>query len=235
MAIQKLVNLHMDYPKEVRELVNALDGIVYVVDLNGVIRLVGERSWTAFALANGGDDIADPREIIGANLLSFVSGEQVRECYEQHFADLRDYENAPRSSFPFRCDAPDARREMRMAISPVVFDGRHRGFLFQSILWHEAPRPPMGLFDFTNLTELKEALGVDSSIIVMCSFCQKVRWPSDNAEHEKEWIDAEEYYSRGGNEQVGISHGMCPPCKATQDACWKSRQQISEGSGRHQD
>lgn len=212
----------MEFSKEVDDLVNALDGVAYIVDLNGVIRLVGERGWRDFAVHNGGTHIANPRDVIGANLLSFVSGENVRQCYEQHLSDLCDFKNAPRSSFPFRCDAPDARREMRMAISPVVLDSRHRGFLFQSILWHEAPRPAMGLFDFANINELNEMLGDSSPTIVMCSFCERICWPSESAPRATEWIEAEEYYRRGGAEAVGISHGICPECRGKQSASRRS-------------
>jgi hypothetical protein len=46
----------------------------------------------------------------------------------------------------------------------------------------------------------------------MCSYCQRVAWPPGRARRRREWIEAEEYYRRGGASEIRISHGICPPC-----------------------
>jgi len=39
-----------------------------------------------------------------------------------------------------------------------------------------------------------------------------VAWPPGANEDICSWIEAEDYYRRGGPEDVMVSHGICPAC-----------------------
>ena len=39
---------------DVQSLIDGMDGIAYVVDAKGIIRMIGTRHWNAFAAGNGG-------------------------------------------------------------------------------------------------------------------------------------------------------------------------------------
>ena len=77
----------------------------------------------------------------------------------------------------------------------------------------EQERPPIELFDFAGIA--RGGLGQAWPILAMCSYCQAVRYPlaldaPDDA--PRDWISAEDYYHRGGDARVRLSHGVCPPC-----------------------
>lgn len=190
-------------------LLEALEGVCYIVDRSRRIVACGGRHWRRFAEANGGP--VDVDAIVGRDLFDFVLGHRVRERY----ADVM--ERMARGAlgqiaFSYRCDSPAVRREMRMSISPLRSEHEETvdGFLFQSMTLGEYPRPPVGLFDFTGRGRF--SLEGTEPLLGLCSYCQKVRYPAGSAEGEGEWIEAEEYYRRGGSAEVQISHGICEPC-----------------------
>ena len=59
-------------------LLDALDGIAYIVDEDGRIVAVGRNGWDDFARANGGEAIAGS-SVIGRSLFEFVAGPEVQE------------------------------------------------------------------------------------------------------------------------------------------------------------
>src|SRR6185437_7817078 len=110
--------------------------------------------------------------------------------------------------FTYRCDAPDVERSMFMSISRIVEGTDTAAVLYQSIVVSELRRPPVPLFAF-------EALGQPAAsadrIVTLCSYCQKVKWPVAVAE-QHEWIEAVEFYRRGGRTDAVASHGICESC-----------------------
>ena len=54
--------------------------------------------------------------------------------------------------------------------------------------------------------------GLDELVVKLCSYCQRVAWPDDDAVTAPEWIEAAEYYWRGGVSDVVISHAVCENC-----------------------
>lgn len=202
-----------DLPFGFQDFLDTLEGVAYAVERDGTVLAVSRDSWSSFARENGGEAIADPHAIVGRNLLDFVSGDEVRESYRDYMEALSHAPTTERVAFGFRCDAPDRKRQMRMAISPMVLYGTLRGFLFHSVVWEEVERPAMALYDFAGLLGQLARAGALPHL-AMCSYCQRVRFPAGSDPEAGEWMDAAGYYRRGGDEQVAISHGVCTGCAA---------------------
>ena len=117
----------------------------------------------------------------------------------------------PGVSFFYRCDVPGAERLMRMSMRLMQDEQDKVGVLYHSILVNEVPRIPLPLFASPVRMSHKVGAGGEP-IIVMCAFCQDVGWTQDHGADSEEWIEAAEYYRRGGRSEVVISHGACPPC-----------------------
>ncbi|NNK77315.1 MAG: PAS domain-containing protein [Litoreibacter sp.] len=184
----------------------ALEGITFMTDRDGVIMAIGARNWDAFCVDNGAPDLA-ASDVIGRNLFDYVSGKPVRAQIREALDKLA---KSPENSWvmPFRCDAPGRQRHMRQSVTPVFRDRKCTGFFFQSIELASHDRPPIDLFDFKEMAR-KAANSSDLPLIKMCSWCQKVLFtPVTN----DDWVEAEEYYAAGGSSNVRISHGICAPC-----------------------
>jgi hypothetical protein len=98
---------------------------------------------------------------------------------------------------------------MRMAVTRLEQGGKLEGFLFQSTLLAAETRPPLNIYDPASLTEAEQQ-DATRPVVVMCSFCQRLRWPS--AALPESWVEAEDYYRLGGSSRVRLSHGICPDC-----------------------
>jgi len=188
---------------------NALDGVSYLVDVDGVILAVSESAWNGFAAANGAPALT-AAAMIGRNILDDTCGEAVRGYYRaRHLAVLNG--PTPWVAFEYRCDAPDIRRSMRMSISRLIAPGQPVRLLYQSQLLSAAARPWMSVFEPERIVELirgESALPIQP----MCSVCQKLSWVATG--QQTAWIEADVYYRQGGEAEVRISHGVCPECLA---------------------
>jgi len=196
----------------VQPLLDALDGVAYLVDRPGIIRAVGTASWQRFAVENDVPELT-PASVIGHSLFASVDGDAVREAC-QHLHDLVCLQQRPAISYEYRCDAPGTERRMRMSISPVR---RRRGAtmaLYQSQMMLEAARPPLGLISL-GLRSAQSRRSPEAPLLAICSFCHDVAWPIGAPDAEQSWIKVEEYYRRGGTSDVAVSHGICPVCVAT--------------------
>lgn len=189
-------------------LLDAMEGIAYLVDDKGLIQAVGGRRWKSFACENGAEALAEPPAVVRRPILGFVQGDEVRRSYARFLQTLRDGRREA-VRFSYRCDAPETRREMRMCISAVRAGDKLTGFLFQSLVLTEESRPPVDLFD-PEVIKAEVAAQARLPIVHMCSYCQRVR--SDCSDGEQEWVTAEAYYGGGGTSRVRISHGICPEC-----------------------
>ncbi len=195
---------------DVQRLVDSMDGIVYVLDQKAHVVTVGATNWNAFATANGGAYLRDGGGVIGRSIYDFISGDLVRKAYEQCFDGLlsRRFRHA---HIETRCDSPGMMRLLRLSVMPILREGRVEYLLIQSIPIVERIRPYMDLFDFAAL-RVKKSIYHDLPILTMCSYCQCVRYPPGSQDGEGEWTTAEEYYRRGGETDICISHGLCEPC-----------------------
>ncbi|HEX8568490.1 MAG TPA: hypothetical protein VF699_00995 [Caulobacteraceae bacterium] len=191
----------------VHHLLEALEGVTYVTDTDGVIRVLGLSAWCDFAAANDAPELA-PIGVIGTSLFDMISGEDVRDAYRaMHQAVVTGAR--PRACFTFRCDSPDVERWMRMSISLVRGEG-DVGVLYQSQLIRSEVRPSVALFSRELLLQgLRGEAG--RPIVAICSYCQRV---AEGQGGGRWWMDAASYYRRGGGSQVRVSHGVCDACMA---------------------
>jgi len=191
-----------------QDVLDSLDGVAYLVGPDGAILGVGMPNWASAAAAGkAGDRLGG---VVGTNLLDWISGRKVRGSYQMMMAAILDG-SQPSVVLPYRCDTPAGRRHMRLSLTPYRNGGRIRGVLYQSVLLAETMRPPINLFDPDILVaHLGESRG--RPMVTMCSYCQRVAWPPGQARRPREWIEAEDYYRRGGASDIRISHGICPSC-----------------------
>ncbi len=191
-------------------ILDAMDGIAYVVDLHGCIVAYGRKRWDLFAERNGAPELIRADSIIGRQLSDFVAGSDVQQSYRRYMDALHD-DPTDSVTFPFRCDGPDIRRELHMAITALHDGDNVEGFLFHSVTLFENHRPSLNIFDHK---ALQAALLLDRQrpIVAVCSYCLKLRYPDSNAEDPRTWMEAEDYYRFGGSSEVRLSHGICPDC-----------------------
>jgi hypothetical protein len=191
-------------------LLDGMQGICYVTDLDYAIIALGQRHWNSFARSNCGDHLLDGAGVVGRSLMSFISGDGVRQTWHRAFDAVRSGKRR-HVQVMTRCDSPGVRRELVVTVTPVYAAGRIAQILIQSLAVTEQARPRMGLYDFMALNARAAATSA-LPILGMCSYCQRVRHPAGSADGEGVWMTAEDYYHRGGNASVRISHGICPAC-----------------------
>ncbi len=193
-------------PFSTKALLTAVPGVTYVVDSGGII--------LAFSRGPFMEDVRLPgapasgyRHNIGTSMFSIVQGEQVQQAYRSMHAAAWSG-RFDTFGFTYRCDAPELERNMFMSISRIVEGTDTSAILYQSIVVSEFRRPSVPLFAF-------EALGQPAAsadrIVTLCSYCQKVKWPTPAAA-QPEWIEAVEFYRRGGRTDAVASHGICETC-----------------------
>ncbi len=201
----------------------AMDEVAYAVDASGTIRQVGHTRWREFASAGGAPLLADPARVIGRSLFTFILGEEVRESYLRIHRLILSGRRA-RIAFPFRCDAPDLRRDMWMTVTPIRSGGEPVGILYRSAIRSSEPRAPWGFLASRSPSGSTE----DLPLLVTCSYCRSVRTPdwlpapgsgAGSGRDEQipgpggDWIDGGEYQRRGGTDVVRMSHGICDDCR----------------------
>lgn len=192
-------------------LLEALDGLAWITDAQGRIVTCGWRRWSRLARATGAEEYAEPDTLIGHSTLDFIEGKEVREAYAR-FMDALRQGRVEAIGFSFRCDSAGVRRRFRMSITRIEEDGGLRGFLFHSHPISERARVPMGLFDFAAMRARIEDVAA-APVVAMCSYCQRVALAPGAAHADAEWIEADDYYRRGGPAEACVSHTVCPHCQ----------------------
>ncbi len=190
------------------QVLNAMDGVAMVLDDQLIIRQVGQKNWDQFYQQNASSDETvhlSATEVIGKPFMSFIAGSDVRSTYHELFMRVVN-DNLGAVSVEYRCDAPEFKREMRFSLSLIESGPKQRRLLYQSIQLSETPRARINLF--SALVSPKS----DADILTVCSICAKVSWPVGATPPNREWIEASDYYRRGGSEVELISHGMCESC-----------------------
>jgi len=194
-----------------QSILNAMDGLAYLADTEGVIRVIGQPSWDRF-VDEAGAPGARGEAIVGRSIFEMIEGREIAEVTRTlHEAVGRGRRNE--IVFNYRCDAPALKRQMRMAITAVRIGGDIAGVLYQSHLLWEAQRPPVGLFDPARHATRRPA-EPETRTVRLCSYCHEIAWPPGPPADDiaAEWIPPEEYYRRGGGEDVLVSHAACPRC-----------------------
>lgn len=194
----------------VEHLIDGMEGIVYMTAADGTILSIGRQNWNRFARDNDGHGLVDGNGVVGRNMFDFISGSDVRETYSKFFAAIVGG-RAQRARLYSRCDSPAVKRELWIAITPIRNGSSVERLLIQSLTLSETVRPPIDLFDFKAMLE-KTRKEKALPILGMCSYCQHIRYPCGSTDEDGHWIEAEDYYRRGGDADVRISHGICPSC-----------------------
>jgi hypothetical protein len=119
---------------------DALDGVSYLVGFSGSILQVG-RHWDRFARDNR-SPLVMAEHVVGGDLFRMIKGESVRDAYRRMHESIVAGKHEV-VCFTFRCDAPEAKRTMRMAISTLRNGDEVVALLYQSQLLSEVERPPL--------------------------------------------------------------------------------------------
>jgi hypothetical protein len=165
----------------------------YAIDEHDHLIRVDE-GYYRFAEENGWRDAGDS---LGRSLWDYVAGQELVKLQRLLVRRVRD--EVGDVELPFRCDAPDVRREMdiRIVARPggrvVLFSARLRSEeereVAQPLLDAEAPR--------------------GEEMVEMCGWC-------DRFEVDGEWVEVEEAARRlelfNRAELPALSHGICPDC-----------------------
>lgn len=151
-----------------------------------------------FARENGAPGLG--RSVLGTPIVQHLAGPEVRALYGL----LMDRVRASRRGveFPFRCDAPDLRRFMRMRVDPD--DGG--GLMFTSHQERTEPRqPPVP----GALLAGPEREAVADEFIYLCAWCKRIETQAGG------WVEVEDALAQGllDRDVTGpISHAACPEC-----------------------
>lgn len=191
------------------DFLDSLEGIAYAVDLAGHLMAVGRTHWAAFAERAAAPEVATPTRLLGTPLLDIVQGDEVRAVYRDALARVVGQDRT--IVLATRCDSPDTKRELRLAMTPLRTEKGIQGVVFHAQTVSETSRPPLPIYDFKTIAATLAGLQA-LPIVTMCSFCQRIRLGDASAGN---WVSAEEYYRRGGVTEVRISHGLCHACRDT--------------------
>jgi PAS domain S-box-containing protein len=190
-------------------LLDALNGVAYLVDRSGSILAVGEQGWSSFAAENGAEHLAAAESVIGQCLFNHVAGDAVRQSYRDMHAAVCSGRR-PRIVFRYRCDAPDFRREMQMSISMVYGHDGHAAALYHSQMVAGHHRPSMDLLSHSLARNSRDSMAVPA--VVVCSYCHDVGQEAASADGGGIWDRLEDYCGRGVTGEVRVVHGICPAC-----------------------
>lgn len=148
--------------------------------------------WDRFARENGAPGLPRPE---GERLLDHVAGSSVRAV----LASLLDRARRRRDpiELPYRCDAPDRRRFMRMRLEP----GEGGTLLVRSRVVREEPRPAVRL--------LQPDVPRSDELLRICAWCKRV-------DVEGAWVEVEEAIERlelfDRPTLPELTHGVCERC-----------------------
>ena len=199
----------MPLPFSAVDLLQAIDGVAYAVDGEGTV-LGFSRGPFLPAGEGGADSPWNSEVVVGTSLFAQLRGAEVIESYRTLHRAVWTHGHLA-VGFEYRCDSPETERHMRMSLSLIRAGAAPAAVLYQSITISEMARVPLPLFAADLLTGRAPA-GVDDVVVKLCSYCQRVAWPDYDAVTDPEWIEAAEYYWRGGVTDVVISHAVCENC-----------------------
>lgn len=167
-----------------------MDDIEYLLDQSNVIVAI-EGAWNAFAEHNAGKGL-DDESVLGQPLLDFISGKATKQYWLAVFSQVRQA-NSP-VSVDYRCDAPFARRFMRMTLTPQA-NGALR---IRSQLLQENPLPQPVLI---SRSEQRSQLSR-----VRCSLCNRIS-------QQGAWFEAEQLSRLNACFTWQVTYGVCPDCQ----------------------
>jgi hypothetical protein len=198
-------------PITCQSLLDAMDGIVMILDRDLRISRIGGPNWERFLEANRPSDLkgsdCSKASVLDRPVLQFIAGTSVRSTYAELFNSVLSG-TRPLVQIDYRCDAPALRRDMRLSVRPIVTGGKISHLLYQSVVLSTQQRPAIGLFG------VPVADRESDEILTLCAICARIAWPIGAPSGEREWIEPSDYYRRGGGDVDLISHGFCEDCFA---------------------
>lgn len=90
--------------------------VTYLVDRHARILCIGG-DWLDFAQENA-TDLAEPGSLIGTRLSGHVAGRETQQALDRIFLHALETQRSFR--MPYRCDAPHARRDWFMTVTPIA-------------------------------------------------------------------------------------------------------------------
>jgi len=169
---------------------------IYSIDSEDKIIFLNKQ-WDEFAKENEAEKLTRDL-LVGVNLWDFITDHVVQHLYKIVFEKVRTGKKI--AKLPYRCDAPDCRRYMEMDL--LCLD-QNEIQIVNRILKME----------FRDTVHVLSSLKNRSNdIIVICSFCKKVRT------NESEWREIEEAIKLLNLQDVyplpQLSHSVCETCFA---------------------
>lgn len=192
----------------VEDWLNAMDGVAYLVAPDGTIIAVGQKGWGDFARAVGGHS-PTTAEVVRHSLFDLISGAEAKHAFKAVHKRVATL-TTKALTYEYRCDAPDLERLMKMSISALTSQGRLLGVLYQSTVLSSKERVPLAFLS-SGEAALNEHRLSKLPFVTICQFCADVTmaaWKGD-------WVRPTDYYRRGGDDAVRLSHGICPTCERT--------------------
>jgi hypothetical protein len=167
----------------------------YGVDGNDIVVGLSE-NWQTFSEENGGGEGCYPKNIIGSSLWRHVCEWETKHLYEIILEKVREHNH--RATFSFRCDSPEKRRFLTLAVIPMD----EASIAFESTIINTEFREPVVL--------LKEGINRSKEFLRICSMCKKIAISST------EWVEVEVAVQELGLFQEVVmpqfTHGVCQSC-----------------------
>ncbi len=167
----------------------------YGVDGNDMVVGLSD-NWQRFSDRNGGGERCYPRNIIGSSLWGHICEWETKNLYEIIMHRVREHNH--RATFSFRCDSPEKRRFLTLAVIPMDEDA----IAFESTIINTELREPVALLS-SSIKRSKEFLRI-------CSMCKRI------AISATEWVEVEIAVQKLGLfEKVVMpqfTHGVCQSC-----------------------
>ena len=209
-------------------LLDALCGVAYVTDYDGILLAYGEENWNDFARHNSPALRNPSSDYIGVSIFEAMAGESVRSGYRSMLRSLIAGERRE-VSFLYSCQAPETHRLAHMSIRRTAFSDLPRGLLFQSVTFVEFPQQRLPILDFN--TQKSSSLTQGGPRASLCSFCQCVEISDDHGSGEKQWVHSNRYTRRPGSAGVLVDHTVCPHCRQAivdENSCKQTIEPICE-------
>jgi hypothetical protein len=152
-------------------------------------------AWAEFARANGAPELTR-KGVLGRSIFDFVAGREVQELYRLLHARARA--SGSPVTIPLRCDSPEERRFVELAIIPLPGGG----LACEGRLLASERRKRVALLDRSTPRDVRW--------VSICSWCKKIRVAA-------RWVEAEDALPAldvFAERQPSLTHGICPDCEA---------------------
>lgn len=168
----------------------------YRINANGIIEEIGG-DWEYFAQENQGRELKVD-QVLGNSLWTYIKDKGTKRLYEMLLNRIR--KTGEMLKFPYRCDSPNKRRYMQMELQ-LNSDG---GFEFNNFVLREEERDPNQFF--------KQRFYSPIAMVIVCSFCNKVRRKKAQGWVEVDEMAREEKILDHEN-PLRIAYGVCQDCQ----------------------